>query len=144
MNREPSVAEIMTSEPRVIHARDRVAAAAREMELGCFRHLPVVDDDRRVVGIVSQRDLLTAADGATAIAEVMCDDVKTVEPHTAAHEAAYLILHHKIGCVPVVDDGGRLVGILTDSDFVRAAYTLLGGKVPVDQLELEELEAERV
>lgn len=144
MKPEPSVAEIMTSEPTVVHARDRVSAAAREMEMGSFRHLPVVDDDRRVVGIVSQRDLLTAADGSIAVADVMSDDVKTVRLHTAAHEAAYLILRHKIGCVPVLDDSGRLVGILTDSDFVRAAYSLLGGTVPVDQLELEELEAERV
>jgi len=113
------------------------------MELSCFRHLPVVKDGI-LVGIVSHRDLLRAANDEQLVREVMSDDVKTVVPQTPAHEAAYLILRYRIGCVPVVEADGRLVGIVTDTDFVRAAYVLLGGTVPVEQLELEELEAERV
>jgi CBS domain-containing membrane protein len=112
------------------------------MQLSCFRHLPVVKEGR-LVGVVSHHDLL-GADTQKTVREVMSDDVKTVTPQTPAHEAAYLILRHRIGCVPVVESDDRLVGIVTDTDFVRAAYLLLGGTVPVEQLELEELEAERV
>jgi CBS domain-containing protein len=143
MAREQIVAEIMSSEPRVVAPGDHVSTAMREMELSCFRHFPVVKDGR-LVGVISHRDLLRAGNRDKTVREVMSDDVKTVAPHTPAHEAAYLILRHRIGCVPVVDGEGRLVGIVTDTDFVRAAYVLLGGTVPVEQLELEELEAERV
>jgi CBS domain-containing membrane protein len=143
MAREQRVAEIMSTEPRVVSPTDHVGAALREMELSCFRHLPVVKDGR-LLGIVSHRDLVRASNHEQLVREVMSDDVKTVVPQTPAHEAAYLILRYRIGCVPVVEPDGRLVGIVTDTDFVRAAYVLLGGTVPVEQLELEELEAERV
>jgi CBS domain-containing protein len=144
MQREQVVGEIMSTEPRVAAPTDRVRAAMKEMELSCFRHFPVAARDGRLVGVVSHRDLLRARDGDVLVRDVMSEDVKTVAPDTPAHEAAYLILRHRIGCVPVVDKSGRLVGIVTETDFVRAAYVLLGGTVPVDQLELEELEAERV
>jgi len=70
--------------------------------------------------------------------------VKTVGPETPAHEAAYLLLRYPIGCVPVTDGGGRLLGIVTETDFVRIAYQHMGGQVPVDQIEAEEREAENV
>ena len=63
---------------------------------------------------------------------------------TPAHEAAYLLVRNKIGCLPVVNKDGFLVGIVTETDFVSAACILLGGRVPVDELELEEHEADRV
>jgi CBS domain-containing membrane protein len=143
MRHEPVVAEIMTSEPRVIASTALVGTAAREMALSGIRHLPVIDDRGRLAGVVSQHDLV-AADADVQIREVMSDDVKVVTPETAAHEAAYLLLRHQIGCLPVLSDNGVLVGIVTDTDFVRAAYVLLGGTVPLDELEREELEAERV
>jgi CBS domain-containing protein len=139
------VAEIMTPDPTALHATDRLVQVAQEMALGAIRHMPIVDRDRVLIGLVTHRDLLRAGpDLDRRIADVMRVDIKTVSPDTLAHEAAYLLLRHAIGCVPVTDDDGRLLGIVTDSDFVRIAYTLLGGRVPVDQLELEEKEAEQV
>jgi CBS domain-containing protein len=143
MSREQRVADLMSTEPRVVSPTDHVGMAMREMELSCFRHLPVVKDGL-LVGVISHRDLARAVSREQLVREVMSDDVKTVTTQTPAHEAAYLILRYRIGCVPVVEADGRLVGIVTDTDFVRAAYLLLGGTVPVEQLELEELEAERV
>jgi CBS domain-containing membrane protein len=142
MTRERRVLDLMSSEPRAVGPGDHVAAARREMELSCFRHFPVMKDGR-LVGVVSHGDLVRAG-ADQLVRDVMSDDIKTVAPETPAHEAAYLILRHRIGCLPVVDGEGRVVGIVTDTDFVRAAYVLLGGTVAVEQLELEELEAERV
>ena len=139
----PTVEQIMSSTLRVVSAGDRLSHAAREMELGFLHHLPVVDEAGALVGILSQRDVLAAPDLDARVREVMTSEVLTVAPDTPACEAAYLLLRDKIGCLPVVA-GGRLVGIITVSDFVRIAYSLLGGKVPVDQLELEEEEADRV
>ena len=139
------VAEIMTEDPTVLHINDRLERAAEEMQLGQIHHLPVVEKGNLLVGIISHRDVL-AAGGALAhrAGDVMSTDIKSVGPEMSAHEAAYLLLRYGIGCVPVTNDAGILVGIVTETDFVRVAYRLLGGKVPVDQIEMEEREADRV
>lgn len=138
-------ADVMTPDPTILHASHRLQRAWDEMQVGRFRHLPVVDREHRLLGVLTHRDLLVAKDDLSRRAdEVMQTNVKTVEPSTAAHEAAYLLLRHAIGCVPVVDDHGRLCGIVTETDFVRVAYTALGGRVPVDQIETEEREADKV
>ena len=135
----------MTDDPTVLRTSARLSDVDREMKLGGIRHIPIVDDHARLIGLVTQRDLLAAGrDLDRRVREVMQTDVKTVGPETAAHEAAYLLLRHSIGCLPVTDNDDVLVGIVTETDFVRAAYTLLGGRVPIDQLELEEKEAEKV
>ena len=144
---EMTIAHLMTREPVSLTPRATVGRALAEMDVAGIRHLPIVDRNHRLVGVVSQRDLLaavSAGDSARPLAEVMRPDVVSVTPETAAHEAAYLILHHGIGCIPVVDRSGRLVGIATDADFVRVAHVALGGRVPVDQVELEEKEAAAV
>ncbi len=135
----------MSRNPVVVHPDDRLERAARVMADAGVRHLPVVDRQGILMGLVSQRDLLQAGDAVTRhVSEIMITDVKTVAPDTYAHEAAYLLLHHKIGCVPVTDQIGKLVGIATESDFVRVAYTLLGGRVSIDQIESEDEESRRL
>lgn len=132
MSLEPPIADLMTPDPRVLGPFDSVGMAARVMEVAAIRHLPIVDDDGRIVGVVSQRDLLTAPDGNRRLADVMSREVVTAAAETPAHAVAALMLHHKIGCVPIVDGRGGLVGIVTDSDLVRAACVLLGGNPTLD------------
>lgn len=139
------VADIMTDRPTTLTPEDRLERAMEEMRLGEIRHLPVVDEHGVLVGILSQRDVLAAGSNPRRrVCDVMTEEVMTVGPEVAAHEAAYLLLRYPIGCVPVTDDAGVLLGIVTETDFVRAAYQLLGGKVSVEQIELEEREADRV
>ena len=134
----------MTPAPLTVASGDTLAKAKSEMELSAIRHLPV-SDKGTLVGLLTQRDVLAHhGDSDTKVREVMHTDVVTVGPETAAHEAAYLILRHSIGSVPVVDDDGTLVGIVTDTDFVRAAYVLLGGRVSIEELLAEEHEADNL
>jgi CBS domain-containing protein len=94
-------------------------------------------ENRRLVGIVSQRDLLAASLSrvldfdaperrtflrSVDVAETMTRDVITVHPETPLPEAARLLLRHAIGCLPVVAEDGTPVGLVTETDLVRAAY----------------------
>jgi CBS domain-containing protein len=84
-----------------------------------------------VAELMTARDLLSAGELAR-VREAMRKHVLTVTPELPAHQAAYLLLRHQLGCLPVVSDDGLLVGIITESDFVRAAHVLLGGRALLD------------
>jgi len=127
------VRDLMT--PGMVSAQpgDRVATIYDLMDERHIRHLTVVDDDGDLVGVVSHRDLLRNAllerpDLARAehrealrqvrVGEVMTSEVETIEPDRTAEEAARILRERCFGCLPVLEDG-CLVGILTESDFVR-------------------------
>lgn len=127
------VSQLMTRRVRTARPRDPVSLVRDLIHDHGVRHVPVVDEDGSLVGLVSHRDLLRAAlieqpDSAPlaederleeiTVGEVMNTSVDTVEPDTPLIEAAELMLENKYGCVPVIE-GPQLVGILTESDFVR-------------------------
>jgi len=135
------VREWMTPEVATVRRNDKLAIADDVMRLGRIRHTPVLDDHSDdLVGIVSQRDLFRGAlAGALGygqhaqqkmmsmlvIKDIMATDPVTTTPDTPLAEAARVMLERKIGCLPVVEDG-RLVGILTESDFLRFAVEHAG------------------
>jgi CBS domain-containing protein len=128
------VRDWMTSEVASVRRNDKLAIADDVMRLGRIRHTPVLDDHSDdLVGIVSQRDLFRGAlAGALGygqhaqqkvmdllvIKDIMATDPVTTTPETLLADAARVMLERKIGCLPVIEDG-RLVGILTESDFLR-------------------------
>jgi CBS domain-containing membrane protein len=127
-----TVADLMTTALVTVNGNDTLTTADDIMKLGRIRHLPVVDDDGALVGVVSQRDLFHSAllralgygSHATkkaletlAIKDAM-HDATTTSPTTSLRDAARVMCERKIGCLPVLDDG-KLVGILTEGDFAR-------------------------
>ena len=127
------VRDLMTAEVTSLGRNDALSIADDVMRLGRIRHLPVLDDDGELVGIVSQRDLFRGALaralgygahaqqkllGQLLVKEVMTGDPVTIGPDAPLADAARLMLQRKIGCLVVVEDG-RLAGILTESDFVK-------------------------
>jgi CBS domain-containing protein len=131
--KELKVRDLMTADPTTLKRNDTLTLADDIMRLGRIRHLPVVDDDGQLVGIVSQRDLfrdaLAQALGygrhahreildTLSVKKVMTSDLLlTTRPDTSLVEAAIVMRERKIGCLPVVENG-RLIGILTEGDFV--------------------------
>jgi acetoin utilization protein AcuB len=120
----------MTKPPVTITANDLLSEAKEKMRRGGFRRLPVVAEGK-LVGIITDRDLRahvgylerTRANG------VMTEKVRTVSPATTLEEAAQILLHYQIGGLPVVDDG-RLVGIITTSDVMKAFLDTMGASQP--------------
>jgi CBS domain-containing membrane protein len=130
---EPTVRDLMTPNPYTLAPRDTLAALYDLMDAHRVRHVPIVDRDGELVGLLTHTDLAMAALGSLSdlplsqerdllqrrrIREVMVTEVETIDPEARLAEAAQTLFENKIGCLPVVE-GTRLVGILTESDFVR-------------------------
>ena len=142
-----TVAEIMTSEPYTLGPDDTVENARQMMAQHRIRHIPVVDHVDTLVGLITQRDVLAAEDSTVlnqvgdegsrnryiAVSSVMTTPVQTTEESASLRGMAMHLQQHKLGCLPVLSKG-KLVGIITDSDFVSVAINLM------EQLELNEPE----
>jgi CBS domain-containing membrane protein len=126
-----TIGHMMKTDVKALHEDDSLAAADWDLLVSEVRHLPVVDHARRVVGIVSDRDVLRAAakrpGERLSVASVMTRDVQTCAPSLPAVEAVVQLLQAKRGALPVVDDQGVLVGIVTTTDFVELAHRALAG-----------------
>ncbi len=118
----------MTPEPMTVPPDAPVGEVWRTMTERRFRHMPVVKEGGGLVGILTQRDLLLAAQGSGQpidlddkrhVSELMKREVDTVRPECCAAEAARHMLRKKRSCLPVVDETGTLVGILTEADYMR-------------------------
>jgi CBS domain-containing protein len=109
------------------------------MRQGLIRHLPIVDADNQLVGLVAQADLLKASAssvlssthtsekewlGTVAVRDVMITDVTTITPDAEIVEAVDLLAAGRLGCLPVVKNS-RLVGILTETDCLHYLSDLL-------------------
>lgn len=130
----------MSSPVVAFFAEQCLPLAEDVMEFKHVRHLPVIDESRRVVGLVSHRDLLAAqvstrsgltreerraAQEEVRVDQIMTRDVLTIQPDVNASIAAAALLDHKYGCLPVTDEVGMLVGIITEHDFLRFATQVL-------------------
>jgi CBS domain-containing protein len=121
-----SVSDFMTKDLVTVRESDDLALAESLLKLGGIRHLPVVRE-RKLVGLLTHRDVLRSAHvGKPAarelpVAEVMTRTPTSVRPATGLAQAARLMLERKFGCLPVCEDDGTLVGIVTEADFVRFA-----------------------
>lgn len=120
------VIERMSRPPITIVGEATVEEALSILAEKKQRHLPVVDAEENLVGIVSEKDLLRAK-GEDAVANVMTQDVITVTEYAALEDAARIMADHKISSLPVMRDG-RLVGIITETDLFRIFLELLGAR----------------
>lgn len=120
------VEELMSDQVITMRPDETVQRARDMMGRRDLRHIPVVDEGGVVLGILSDRDLLSAfGRDADAISSVMTKDPLTVFSDTPAYEAAALMIHHRFGALPVIDADRKIVGIVTETDLLMQAHEAL-------------------
>lgn len=133
------VKDLMTKPVFSLKETDSLHSARSMMDLQRIRHIPIITVDNAFTGLITHRDILSATishladldeetqkdiDSGIPIKEIMRTDVATTTGDMLIKEAAQILLNHKYGCLPVVEEGS-LVGIVTEADFLRLAINLM-------------------
>lgn len=137
------VRDCMTPDPITVAPTTSFDDALRLMRERKVRRFPVISPQHRLVGMLSEKDLLNAAPSPAttlaryevhtllaqlAVGQVMSQQVITVMPDMPIEEAARLMADHKIGGLPVVEEQRGLVGIVTETDLFRTMVDMLGAR----------------
>ena len=136
------IARYMTAPPVTIPPEMTIPAAKDLLQSRHFRHLPVVDQDGKLVGMVTDRDLRSAYPSSvlssdairTCLAEldntpvnaIMSRSFFTVSLSSTLDDALILLDRERVGALPVLDDSGKVVGIFSIRDLIKAYRTLFG------------------
>ena len=119
-----SIREIMTTDLFTLEASATLAGAEQLMKTHRVRHIPIIDVEKRLIGLITQRDILAADKTGIFVSDVMRQDLYTISQTADMRAAALMLQKHKIGSLPALQ-GEKLVGIITDSDYVGLAINLL-------------------
>lgn len=134
-----SIDEIMTPQPFTLRQEDSIFTARQLMKEKRIRHIPIVDANQQLVGLITQSDLLAASESTLhsgdapqrialekqhLVGEAMTTGLATIDEQDNLRAAALHLLKNKHGCLPVTR-AGKLCGIITDSDFVTVAVNLM-------------------
>jgi acetoin utilization protein AcuB len=132
----------MSTQPVTVLANTPITEALRTMRDGGVRRMPVLDEEGRLVGIVSEKDLLYASPSPVSsltvsemhyllshllVSELMSREVITISPDTPVEEAARIMVDCRIGGLPVME-GDRLVGIITETDVFTVLLEMFGAR----------------
>jgi len=133
------VRDVMTENVHTVCVDTKTIVASEIMDWAKVRHVPVIDGERRVVGIITHRDLLRVSISALStsvakiekrqhlsmvpISEVLRSDVRTISPDASVRLAARIMREEKFGCLPVVEKG-KLVGVVTEADLLQLVEML--------------------
>jgi acetoin utilization protein AcuB len=135
------VKDRMTPNPEAVTTDTSLKEALDLVRSKPFRHLPVMDENAKLVGVVTEKSLVYASPtptttlsvfevdyilSRTKIGQVIQGPVVTVGPDLPIEEAARVMVDHRIGCLPVVEDD-ELLGIISDTDIFRVFVEGLGG-----------------
>ena len=136
------VNDCMVRHPIMISPETPAAEAEKIMSENKIRHIPIVGDGKRLEGLITRQSLalkptdlgslnmweITRSLSNLRVKDLMVKvgDVITVTPERTIERAASLMTQNKIGCLPVIEEGRVVVGILTEQDLLRAFQEMLG------------------
>ena len=128
-----NIRDVMTSNPRAIEASTPGVEAARMMKDEDVGSLPIMEGDR-LSGMITDRDIALrivaeGRDASTSVGEIASRDLVTVDPDQSVDEAARLMARHQLRRLPVVEEDGRLVGIVAQADVAQLGDDALTGEV---------------
>ena len=126
------VEQYMSTDLLTVNEEEAIDLVVNLMDWHRIHHVPVEDNEHRLIGLVSHRPLLRflasdegrGEEGPVPVSQVMATDLITVDPETSTLDAIDEMRRHRISCLPVVKDD-RLIGIVTERDFMRIAGQLL-------------------
>ena len=135
------VANRMAKNPFTVTPDTKVSAAKDLMKKHRFRRLPVVDEDGKLVGFLSDRDIMRVSPSPATtlsryeersllaklkVADIMAKDVVSVNEDATIEEAALIMYNNKIGGLPVVSSVGVVVGVITETDIFKTFVDVMG------------------
>jgi CBS domain-containing protein len=127
-----SIQEAMTPNPSTVEPATTAQEAAKLMKSEDIGSLPIVEGNK-LVGVITDRDVAIriVAEGRgpdTTVGEIASKDVVTVDPEQSLEEAARLMAERQVRRLPVVEEDGRLVGILAQADIAQTGHDALTGE----------------
>lgn len=140
------VEEIMNDKPYTLAPTNTVQEALKLMREKKVRHLPVVDDEQHVLGVITERDIKEVLPSSLQdepnspifngkVEDIMVKDPLIGHPLDFVEEVALTFYESKIGCLPIVS-GGKLVGIVTTTDLLYTYIELTGATEPGSKIEI--------
>ena len=132
------VGDVMTTELVTSQVDTPLLTVLARLTGNKIRHMPIVDESNTLRGIISKRDMLNAHLTTKLVSDdriaghIMTRDVVTARVNDRLSQVARTLFEKKIGALPVVDEKGRLVGIVTEADFVRLYFEGTSGKRSAD------------
>ncbi|RDI44301.1 acetoin utilization AcuB family protein [Falsibacillus pallidus] len=141
------IEQIMKTHVETLTPQHTLKSAIELMRAKKIRHIPIVNENNEVVGLVTDRDVKDAAPSifeengsreefAAPLQRIMQKDIITGHPLDFVEEAASLFYEHHIGCMPITRDK-KLVGIITETDLLYTLVELTGGNQPGSQIEVK-------
>ncbi len=148
--------EVMVKKVITLHPKATIAAAIKILETHRIRHIPIVDEQQHLLGIISDRDVRDASpsifrktelygglkddsdlqDLNQPVERIMTTNVITGDPHDFVEEIAAVLFERRISCVPITKSG-KLVGIVTDTDVLHSLVQLTGAHQPGSRIEIK-------
>ncbi|WP_017756142.1 acetoin utilization AcuB family protein [Calidifontibacillus oryziterrae] len=141
------IEEIMNTNLITMRPHETIAKACEYIQTKRIRHIPIVDENFHVIGIVTDRDIRDVSpsifhseehieDLQKPIASIMTEEVITGHPLDFVEEVSAIFYEHKIGCLPIESEG-KLVGIVTETDMLHTLVKVMGADQPSSLIEIQ-------
>ncbi|MBI1857588.1 MAG: CBS domain-containing protein [Candidatus Melainabacteria bacterium] len=132
------IKDVMKTKPYFLHKDDTIASAYELMSSKKIRHIPIINENQELIGLVTQRDIagaLAKREESMKIAKIMKKEIITVCPDTPLKGVIEVMILNKYGCLPVVDSNNKLIGIVTETDMLQTLYEV--ATLPADFYKIE-------
>lgn len=121
------VKDIMNLKSPVLHEEDTILNASKFMKEERIRNLPVVNDEKKLVGLITLREIIETVFSnpeKILVRDAMIKIVATVSPDASLKNAIEVMMQNKYGCLPVIDKDHKLVGMVSEADLLKTLHEL--------------------